>query len=297
MSSVDRPAAAVAVTGSASGIGRAVADALRADGRRVIGVDLHDADVIADLSTADGRSTAARGVLELAGGTLGGAVLAAGLGPAAGRERATIEVNLLGVTALLEAWRPALAVTGDARVVVLGSNSTTTTPFVPRRAIRELLRGEVDAATRRIRRRRGLSAPVAYAASKIAVTRWVRRRAVRPEWAGAGIRLNVLAPGPVLTPLLRAQLDGPTGENVRSFPIPVRRFGTADVLASWALFMLSPAADVLVGSVIVVDGGTDALIRPSTSPAALPLRGVPRLLWRMYRAPRDGQVADYSGSD
>ena len=55
-----------AVTGSASGMGSAVAALLRADGHTVIGVDLRDADVIADLSTPQGRADAAAGVLDRA---------------------------------------------------------------------------------------------------------------------------------------------------------------------------------------------------------------------------------------
>ncbi|MFW0787661.1 SDR family oxidoreductase [Gordonia sp. CPCC 206044] len=282
-----------AVTGAASGIGRAVADRLRADGNRVVTVDLHDADVIADLSTATGRRAAIEGVLDSAGGRLDGVVLAAGLGPAKGRERMIVEVNMLGVTELLEGWRSALATAGDAKVVVFGSNSTTTTPFVPRRAIGDLLDGDVDAAVRKVRRRVGVSGPVAYATSKIAVTQWSRSKAVADEWAGAGIRLNVIAPGPVLTPLLQSQLDSSTGSQVRSFPLPSRRFGTPEQLADWVLMMLSPSADFLVGSVIVVDGGTDALIRTRSWPRPLPVRAVPRFLWQMYRAPRDGRVATY----
>ncbi|MEX3766300.1 NAD-dependent epimerase, partial [Mycolicibacterium fortuitum] len=70
-----------AVTGSASGMGRAAAERLRTDGHRVIGIDLRDAEVIADLSTAQGRSDAAAEVLALAEGRLDGAVMAAGVGP------------------------------------------------------------------------------------------------------------------------------------------------------------------------------------------------------------------------
>ena len=43
------------VTGAASGMGRAAVEQLRWEGHRAIGVDLHNADVIADLSTEDGR--------------------------------------------------------------------------------------------------------------------------------------------------------------------------------------------------------------------------------------------------
>ncbi len=117
-----------AVTGSASGMGHATAQRLRADGHRVVGVDLHDADVIADLSTPQGRSKAAAAVLELAGGHLDGAVLAAGVGPLPGRDnvRLILSVNYFGVVDLLQAWQPAFAASGKAKVVVVGSNSSTT---------------------------------------------------------------------------------------------------------------------------------------------------------------------------
>jgi len=56
------------VTGSASGIGAATARLLRRQGFGVIGSDLHDADVVADLTTTDGRAALIRGVSRLAGG-------------------------------------------------------------------------------------------------------------------------------------------------------------------------------------------------------------------------------------
>ena len=54
------------VTGSASGIGKAVAAALRARGDRVIGADMRDADIIADLSTDEGRRSLAERAAALA---------------------------------------------------------------------------------------------------------------------------------------------------------------------------------------------------------------------------------------
>ena len=50
-----------AITGSASGIGAAVSAALRAAGHQVIGIDRSNAEVIADLSTAQGRATGGAG--------------------------------------------------------------------------------------------------------------------------------------------------------------------------------------------------------------------------------------------
>ena len=115
-------------------------------------------------------------------------------------------MNFAGVVDLLTAWRPALAAAAHAKVVVIGSNSTSTTPLVPRRSVRALLAGDTEKALRCVRPFGKGALALIYAASKIAVTRWARNQAVRPEWAGAGIRLNVLAPGAVLTPLLQEQL-------------------------------------------------------------------------------------------
>jgi NAD(P)-dependent dehydrogenase (short-subunit alcohol dehydrogenase family) len=272
-----------AVTGSASGMGAATAALLRDDGHTVIGVDVRDADVIADLSSAGGRDGAARRVLDAAGGRLDGAVLAAGLGPSGGAERlrAIAEVNYLGVVRLLEQWRPALAAAAGAKVVVFGSNSTTTTPVVPKRTVRALLAGDVERAVRSTRCL-GPARPVAvYAASKTAVSRWLRRTAVLPDWAGAGIRLNALAPGAVRTPLLEEQLaDRRQAKAVQRFPVPAGGFGDPQHLARWARFMVSDAADPLCGSIVVVDGGTDAYFRADDWPRPVPLRGLPRYLRR-----------------
>lgn len=269
------------VTGSASGMGRAVTEKLAAAGNSVIGVDLRDADVIADLSTPAGRRAAADAVLERCGGVLDGAVLAAGLGPIPGRQRLIAQVNYFGVVELLTAIRPALACAAAAKVVVVASNSTTTTPMVPRRAVRAFLAGDADKALHAVRLFGKHSAAMSYAASKIAVARWVRRQAVTGDWGGAGIRLNAIAPGAVMTPLLAEQLDDPTeAKAIAAFPVPIGGYGDPGQLADWMLFMLSDAANFLCGSVIFVDGGSDAYFRPDSWPAALPTRSLPRYALR-----------------
>ncbi|KAA9145213.1 SDR family oxidoreductase [Microbacterium lushaniae] len=276
------------VTGSASGMGAAVVSRLREAGHEVIGVDLREAEVVADLSTAEGRASAGRTVLERAGGRLDGAVLAAGVGPMPGREELIAAVNYSGVVELLEAWRPALAAAGSARVVVFSSNSTTTVPAVPGGVVRALLKGDRARAIRAARRM-GKSAPaMVYAGSKIAVTRWMRRNAVTAEWAGAGIRLNAIAPGAILTPLLQKQLSEPEeAKAIESFPVPVGGFGDPAQIADWVLMMLGPSADFLCGAVIFVDGGTDAYFRADDWPVPLGLTRVRAYLRRMkeFRRP------------
>lgn len=282
-----------AVTGSASGMGKMAADKLRAAGHTVIGVDIKEADVVADLSTAAGRAAAAEEVLAAAGGRLDGAVLAAGLGPTPGpgRVRMIAQVNYLGSVELLNAWRPALAAADNAKVVAFSSNSTTTTPLVPRRTVKAFLNGDPDKAVRSVKLFGPVAPAMLYAASKIALGHWVRRHAVLPGWAGAGIRLNALAPGAIMTPLLERQLSSPAGAKaVTSFPVPIGGYGDASQLGDWVVFMLSDAADFLVGSVVFVDGGSDAYFRSDDWPRPGRLRGLAGYVRRMmsfaHRNPR-----------
>ncbi|MFN8101429.1 MAG: SDR family oxidoreductase [Mycobacterium sp.] len=276
-----------AVTGSASGMGSQVAQKLRDAGHRVIGVDLRDADVAADLSTPEGRRTAAAEVLEAAGGRLDGAVLAAGVGPLPGADsaRLILQVNFFGVVELLEAWRTAFV--RGAKVVVVASNSTTTMPAVPNRLVRGLLAGDAAKAAGALRWYGKAAPSLAYGGSKIAVARWVRRHAVAPQWAGSGIRLNAIAPGAILTPLLEKQLSTPTeAKAVNSFPVPIGGFGDPGQLADWMLFMLSDSADFLCGSVIFVDGGSDAYFRADDWPTRVPMSGIPHYLMQFLRSRR-----------
>lgn len=270
-----------AVTGAASGMAKAAVEKLRAAGHTAVTVDLADADVTADLSTPAGRRGAAADVLTACSGRLDGAVLAAGLGPTPGAERMITEVNFFGVVDLLEAWRPALAAADRAKVVVFSSNSSTTVPAVPRRAVRALLAGDADRALRAYPLFGRAAPAMAYAASKIAVSRWVRRNAVTRDWAGAGIRLNALAPGAIMTPMLERQLATPQeAKRIEWFPVPIGGFGDAGQLADWVVFMVSESADFLCGSVVFVDGGSDAYFRSDDWPRAVPVWRVASYLWR-----------------
>jgi NAD(P)-dependent dehydrogenase (short-subunit alcohol dehydrogenase family) len=275
-----------AVTGAASGMGLAVADRLRADGHGVVTVDLRAADVIADLATEAGRRHAAEEVLRRTDGMLHGAVLAAGVGPIPGREEQIAQVNFVASIALLDAWRPALASSAttsgtSSKVVVFGSNSASVTPGIPGPLVAAFLhdRPRLRAALVRPLGRNG--AAFTYGASKLALARWVRRAAVTGPWAGSGIRLNVLAPGAVRTPLLQAQLDGPERERIESFPVPTGGYGRPEDLGAWAVFMLSPAAEFLCGSVVCVDGGTDAYFRADAWPASSGPASIPGWFRRM----------------
>lgn len=84
-----------------------------------------------------------------------------------------------------------------------------------------------------------------------------------------------------MTPMLERQLASPAeARNIRRFPVPIGGFGDPSRLADWVMFMLSDAADFLCGSVLFVDGGSDAYYRADDWPRAVPVRRIPSYLWR-----------------
>lgn len=256
------------ITGSASGIGAATRARLEEAGHQVIGVDLRDAEVVADLSTAEGRADALAAARAACAGSLDGLVTCAGVSvpvPAS----LTLQVNWFGSEVFLSGLRSELAAAeGVARVVAVSSNSTSITPNVPADGVDALLAMDHDNALAACGEGPAASA-IAYAMSKTAVARYVRRNAPTPAWAGAGIRLNALAPGPVHTPLLQAGMDDPVqGEMIKGLPMPAGEFATAEQMAQWMEILLSDAADYMIGSVVWVDGGLDAMIRPDAWPVS-----------------------------
>ncbi|MSV88535.1 MAG: NAD-dependent epimerase, partial [Actinobacteria bacterium] len=93
----------IVVTGSASGMGAATRARLVAAGERVIGVDIRDADIVADLGTAEGRALAIASVGELSGGVIDGLVTWAGLPGLTDRPGGLlVSVNYFGTISMLE---------------------------------------------------------------------------------------------------------------------------------------------------------------------------------------------------
>jgi NAD(P)-dependent dehydrogenase (short-subunit alcohol dehydrogenase family) len=256
-----------AISGSASGIGAATRAKLENAGNTVIGIDQRDAEVIADLATETGRVGAIAETLDRCDGTLDGLVTAAGVGPPL-RGNLIARVNYFGSHALLTGLRPALATTGAAQVVQIGSNSSTTTPNLAPELIDAFLREDEAGAVALVEAvPEPFDGAVAYGGAKLAISRWCRRAAVTEDWVGSGITLNVLAPGPVQTPLFQQGKDDEDfGPLLEGFPIPTGEPATADLMADWILFLLSPAARFACGSVVFVDGGADALLRADSWP-------------------------------
>ncbi len=251
--------ATVAVTGSASGIGAAIRERLALEGHRIVGVDLRDAEVEADLATPLGRQAAVEAVRDACNGKLDGLVACAGLGPQVKDHAAIVSVNYFGAEALLAGLRDCLAQGYRSAAVAISSNSSRL-PGIESPIIDACLEGDEERARREAVERGGI---FAYAGSKQALARWVRRNAPKPEWAGAGIRLNAVAPGSTMTPLLQDGLDDPEfGGAIRGFTVPLGGFGRAADIAAAVAFLLGPDAAFCCGTILYADGGSDALIRP-----------------------------------
>ncbi|WP_449432579.1 SDR family oxidoreductase [Pseudomonas putida] len=248
-----------AVSGSASGIGAAVCQALRAAGHRIIGIDRANAEVIADLSSAAGRHAAIEAVLEQCDGVLDGLVCCAGVGSSAMSDT-IISVNYFGVSELLDGLADALAKGDKPAAVVIGSIAATHAKPDQQPMVAAMLAGDETLALEHANTL-GLS-HVAYASSKYAVTCNARGKAL--AWAGQGIRLNVVAPGAVETPLHQASLDDPRfAQAVRDFVAPLGRSGHPEEIAQVVAFLQSAQASFVHGSVLFVDGGMDAKMRPA----------------------------------
>ena len=80
-------------------------------------------------------------------------------------------------------------------------------------------------------------------------------KALANEWAPHGVNVNAIAPGYIATDNTQALQDDPARSKAILERIPAGRWGTADDLAGATVFLASPAADYIHGTVLPVDGG------------------------------------------
>lgn len=235
----------VLVTGGTSGIGLATARAFQAEGAHVIVTArpgkpaANEGFELVPLDASDVLGARSLGAhLAAAGRQLDAVFVNAGVAefaPLAGVTEAlwdrTFDTNAKGAFFLIQALQPVLA--RGASVVLNGS----------------------------INARIGMPNSSVYAASKAALISMART--LSAELLPQGVRVNVISPGPVTTPIYgKLGFDAEQLQSVAAqiqSQVPLGRFGTPEEIAATVLHLSAPESAFIVGSEIIVDGGMSQL--------------------------------------
>src|SRR5205085_7503970 len=236
---------AAIVTGGASGIGLATVERLIATGWRVTALD-RDETALAKLRGAHGEKVRT-GVLDVTDEVAAEAAVTESA-EAFGRIDGVVNSAGIGLD------KPALDTSVADFRKVLDINVTGT--FIVARAAARIMKSQRSGAIvnlASIAGMRGSKGRVAYGASKGAVITLTQVMAV--DLARYGIRVNAVAPGPVDTPLVQA-VHTPAVRRAYMHHTPMRRYATADEIASAILFLLDGAqSSYVTGTIMPVDGG------------------------------------------
>lgn len=237
---------ATLVTGASAGIGRAIAEALLAQGRHVVNIDYRLPDwshpqltsLQADLTQAEAtRAAGAQALRDFdvtalvnnAGATRPGTVDTQTAEDLAYVNALTLQATLL----LTQACLPALRACGQGRVVNMASRAAL-----------------------------GKTERIAYSAAKAGLVGMTRTLAM--ELGGDGITVNAIAPGPIATELFRQSNPEGAPRTQRILDsIVVKRMGTPEDVARAALFFLHPDNGFITGQVLYVCGGTTLGLAPA----------------------------------
>jgi NAD(P)-dependent dehydrogenase (short-subunit alcohol dehydrogenase family) len=249
------------VTGSAAGTGAATAALLRRLNYRVIGIDLVDADICADLSTPFGRLEAAERAIELSEGRIDAVIACASI---AAPKPITVSTNFFGATQLIEGLLETLARSDSPRVVVVTSIAALKPHDIE--LVGSLLAGREAESVERGRQLAKIghaSGMLNYTSSKFALGQWVRREAVKPQWSRAGISLNAVAPGTVLTDSMHKLLTSDERRQLiySEVPMPLHGHLTPEDVATVLVWLASADNAHITGQTIFVDGGAEAILR------------------------------------
>lgn len=236
------------VTGAAGGMGRAIARAFHELGARVVLADIDDQAVAGLAAELNGPAPAIAATVDVADRTAINTLF----------DRIDTEChridNVVCCAAIITAAR-ALDITETDWHRVLDINLLGTFS-VCQQALRRMIAqrsGSIVAVASDAGKRGGggLIADAAYAASKAGVLSVVKSLA--REFAGTGVRINALTPGPTDTPM-----HGGISQELKAriaSGLPVGRMGHPHDMAAAAVFLCSPAANFIYGASLNVDGG------------------------------------------
>jgi NAD(P)-dependent dehydrogenase (short-subunit alcohol dehydrogenase family) len=248
----------IVITGSASGIGLACKEKFESLGDRLIGIDIRDADIIADLAMPEGRQHAINEALSMTDSAIDGLILSAGVSGMQHPGDFTVSLNYFGSVDLFDGLRPAMEGRPNPCAIGLVSNSSQFDIDYDDPMVLALLEGDEGKCREMILE---LDRGAGYRYAKHALARAIRHRAL--EWGPLGVRINSIVPGMTQTPMVEALGEDPeVGPMLDLLPIPLGRRGTAAEMAGVVAFMLSEDAAYIHGMMMWVDGGTDAAIRP-----------------------------------
>ena len=241
----------VLVTGGSSGIGLAAAQAYAAEGARVV---ITGRDQVALDQARSSLGHAAVAIRNDAGSVASAKALADALSTQG------IRLDAVFLNAGVAKFAPLDAV--DEALWDLTFHTNVKGPYFQLQALAPLLnRGAAIVINGSINAHLGMPSSSVYAASKAAVISLAKT--LSAELLPAGVRVNVVSPGPVETPLYgklgldQATLEA-TAAQIQS-QVPLGRFGKPAEIASTVLHLSSPESAFIVGTEIVADGGMSQL--------------------------------------